>query len=70
MYFKIVFEVKSDKIFISRGPILSISDVHWTHPFSGFYMFNVDASRLIDEGKWGIGFVVIDNEGVVVAASC
>jgi hypothetical protein len=59
--------------------ILSISNVHWTPPFSGFYKLNVDfpqknklnvdAAGPIEGDKWGIGVVVRDNEGVVVAAS-
>jgi hypothetical protein len=55
---------------LSGGPILPISDVHWTPPFSGFYKLNVDASGPIEGDKWGIGVVVRDNEGVVVGASC
>jgi hypothetical protein len=43
---------------LSGGPILPISDVHWTHPFSGFYKLNVDAASPIEEGKWDIGVVV------------
>jgi len=48
---------------------LLISDVHWTPLFSGFYKLNVDAACLIEGGKWDIGVVVRDNEGVVIAAS-
>lgn len=55
---------------LSGGPILPISDVHWTPPFSGFYKLNVDATCSIEEGKWGIGVVVRDNEDGVVVASC
>jgi len=55
---------------LSWGPILPISDVHWTPPFSGFYKLNVDAAGPLEEGKWDIGVVVRHNEGVVVAASC
>jgi hypothetical protein len=55
---------------LSRCPNLPISDVHWTPPISGFYKLNVDAAGLIEEGKRGIGVVVRDNEGVVLAASC
>jgi hypothetical protein len=54
---------------LSGGPILSTFDVRWTPRFGGFYMFNVDATCLIEEGRWGIGVVERDNEGVVVAAS-
>jgi len=55
---------------LSGGPILPIYDVHWTPSFSCLYKFNVDVVRPIDVGKWGIGVVVRDNEGVVVAAIC
>jgi len=54
---------------LSGGPILPISDVHWTPPFSGFYKLNVDAACPIEGDKWGIGVVVRDNEGVVIGAS-
>jgi len=54
---------------LSGGPILPISDVHWTPLFSGFYKLNVDAARPIEGDKWGIGVVVKDNEGVVVGVS-
>jgi len=54
---------------LSGGPILPISDVHWTPPFSGFYRLNADAAGSIEGDKWGIGVVVRDNEGVVVGAS-
>jgi len=54
---------------LSGGPILPISDVHWTPPFSGFYKLNVDAAGPMEGDKWGIGVVVRDNEGVVVGAS-
>lgn len=54
---------------LSGGPILPISDVHWTPPFSGFYKLNVDAAGPIEGDKWGIGVVVRDYEGVVVGAS-
>ena len=37
--------------------------------FSGFYKLNVDAAGPIDRGKWSIGVMARDNEGVVVAAS-
>ena len=33
---------------LSGGPILPISDVHWTPPFSGFYKLNVDAAGPIE----------------------
>jgi len=49
---------------------LPIYDVDWTYSFSDFYKLNVDATGLIDDGKWGIGVVVRDNEGVAIAASC
>jgi len=55
---------------LSGGPILPISDVHWTPPFNDFYKLNVDAAGPIEGDKWGIGVVVRDNEGVVVGASC
>jgi len=48
---------------LNGGPILPISDVHWTPPFSGFYKINVDAAGLIEGDKWGIGVVVRNNEG-------
>jgi len=48
---------------------LQIFDVHWTPLFSGFYKINVDVACPIEGDKWGIGVVVRDNEGVVVAAS-
>jgi hypothetical protein len=54
---------------LSGGPILPISDVHWTPPSSGFYKLNVDAAGPLEGDKWGIGVVVRDNEGVVVGAS-
>jgi len=54
---------------LSGGPILPISYVHWTPPFSGFYKLIVDAAGPIEGDKWGIGVVVRDNEGVVVGAS-
>ena len=54
---------------LSGDPILQISDVHWTHPFSGFYKLNVDATCLIEGDKWGICVVVRDNEVVVIGAS-
>jgi hypothetical protein len=54
---------------LSGGPVLPISDVHWTPPFSSFYKLNVDAACPIDGDKLGIGVVVRDNEGVVVGAS-
>ena len=54
---------------LSGGPILPISDVHWTPPFSGFYKLNVDAAGPIEGDKWGIAVVVRDYEGVVVGAS-
>jgi len=34
------------------GPILSISDVHWTPPFSWFYKLNIDATSPMIGGKW------------------
>ena len=55
---------------LSGGLILPISDVHWTSSFSGFNKLNVDAAGPIEEGKWGTGVVVRDNEVVVVAAGC
>ena len=54
---------------LNGGLIMSISDVHWTSLFSGFYKLNVDAARPIEGDKWGIGVVVKDNEGVVVGVS-
>jgi len=36
----------------------------------GFYKLNIDAAGLIEDGKWGIGVAVKDNEDVVVVASC
>ena len=53
---------------LSRGPILPISDVHWTPPFNCFYKLNVDATGPIEGDKWGIGVVVRDNEDVIVGA--
>ena len=35
---------------LSGGPILPVSDVHWTPPFSGFYKVNVDVTSPIEEG--------------------
>lgn len=55
---------------LSWGLILSISDAHWTPPFSGFYKHNVDAAGSIEEGKSGIDVVVRENKGVVVVANC
>ena len=54
---------------LNGGLIMSISDVHWTSLFSGFYKFNVDAASLIKGDKWGIDVVVRDNKGTVVCAS-
>jgi len=54
---------------LNGGLIISIYDVHWTSPFSGFHKLNVDAACLIEGDKWGIDVVVRDNEGVVVCAS-
>jgi len=54
---------------LSGGPTLSISDVHCTPLFSGFYKLNVDAAGPIEGGKWDIGIVLRDNESVVIAAS-
>jgi len=36
---------------LSGGPILPISDVHWTPPFNGFYQLNVDAAGPIEGDK-------------------
>jgi len=36
---------------LSGGPILPISDVHWTPPFNGFYKLNVDAAGPIEGDK-------------------
>ena len=54
---------------LSGGPILPISNVHWTPHFNGFYKLSVDAAGPIEGDKWGIGVVVRDNEGVVIGAS-
>jgi hypothetical protein len=54
---------------LSGGPNLPISDVHWTPPDNGCYKLNVDAVGPIEGGKWGMGVVVRDYEGIVVAAS-
>jgi len=54
---------------LSGGPILSIFDVHWTPLFSGFYKLNVDVVGPMDGGKWSVGVVARDNEGVVLASS-
>ena len=54
---------------LSGGPVLPISDVHWTPPFNSFYKLNVDAVCLIEGDKWDVDIVVRDNEGVVVGAS-
>jgi len=43
---------------LSGGPILTIYDVHWTPPFSGFCKLNVYAAGPIKGDKWGIGVVV------------
>ncbi|KEH18605.1 hypothetical protein MTR_8g027132 [Medicago truncatula] len=42
---------------LSRGPILPISDVHWTPPFSGFYKLNIDAAGPIEGDKGDSGVV-------------
>jgi hypothetical protein len=55
---------------LSGGPNMLISDVHWTTPPSGYYKLNVDAAGPIEGGRWGIGIVVGDDHGVVVAATC
>jgi hypothetical protein len=50
---------------------------HWTKDHvtlaqkrPGYYKLNVDVAGLIEEGKCGIGVMVGDVDGVVVAASC
>jgi len=55
---------------LSGGPNLPMYDVHWTPLDNGCYKLNVDAAGPIEGGKWGIGDVVRDYEGIVVAASC
>ncbi|AES87498.1 hypothetical protein MTR_4g028260 [Medicago truncatula] len=40
---------------LSGGPILSISDVHLTPPFRGFYKLNVDAACPMDGGSGVLG---------------
>jgi hypothetical protein len=55
---------------LSGGLNLPIYDVHWTHPDSGCYKLNVDASGSIKGDKWGIDVTARDYEDVVVAVSC
>ncbi|KEH38161.1 hypothetical protein MTR_2g061390 [Medicago truncatula] len=65
MNFKSVSTVLMETL--SGGPVLPISNVHWTPPpFSGFYKLDVDAAGPIEGDEWGIGVVLRDNEGVVV----
>ncbi|KAJ1435953.1 Ribonuclease H-like superfamily [Sesbania bispinosa] len=45
-----------------------IHDNHWVAPPMGWYKINCDAA-LADVGDWGIGIIVRDSEGFVIAAA-
>ncbi|KAJ1409092.1 Ribonuclease H-like superfamily [Sesbania bispinosa] len=63
-----------DRILISNdnrkptAPIQQHPASKWSAPPTGRYKFNTDAA-CITEGSWGIGIVVRDSEGFVLAAA-